>query len=323
MRIKLAVRAALLLGLGLCGLAAQAQKWPTKPIRMVHGFISGGSVDITARLLAAPMSEMLGQQVIVDGRPGAGGTVGAGIVARGEPDGYTLFLMASGHATSVGLYRNLPYDATRDFTMISMVAANPFVMAAATSFPAQSVADVLRMAKEAPGKINYGTGGVGTGMHLASVLFQTRTGVKLNHIPYKGGNAAPMALLSGEIPIIFNTPAGVDTHVASGRMRALAITTGKRFSLWPNVPAIAETIPGFDVRGWYALAAPKGLPAPLLRRLNEAAHAALKRPEISGKLVQLGADVTPGTPEDAQKFLASEVARWVKVIRDEKIPPQN
>jgi tripartite-type tricarboxylate transporter receptor subunit TctC len=231
--------------------------------------------------------------------------------------------MASGHATSVGLYRSLPYDATKDFTMISMVAATPFVMAAASSFPAQSVSDLLRMAKETPGRINYGTGGVGTGMHLASVLFQTRANIKLNHIPYKGGNAAPMALLSGEVPLIFNTPVGVESHVASDKMRVLAITTSKRFSLWPNVPAIAETIPGFDVRGWYAIAAPKGLPQPLLRRLNETVQAALKRAEVSGKLMQFGAEVTPTTPDAAQKFLGEEVARWVKVIRDEKISLQN
>jgi len=299
-----------------------AQAWPTKPIRMVHGFISGGSVDITARLLAAPMAERLGQQMIVDGRPGAGGTVGAAIVARGEPDGYTLFLMASGHATSVGLYKQLPYDAVKDFTMISMVAATPFVLATTPGFQAHSVADLIRMARENPGKINYGTGGVGTGMHLASVLFQSRASVRMNHIPYKGGNSAPLALLTGEIPIIFNTPAGVDVHVASGKMRVLAITTNKRFAMWPNVPAIAETIPDFDVRGWYALAAPKGLPLQLVKRLNEVATTALKRPDISGKLIQLGAEVTPTAPDEALKFVASEVSRWTRVIRDEKIQAQ-
>lgn len=301
---------------------AHGQVWPTKPIRMVHGFISGGSVDITARLLAAPMSEALGQQVIVDGRPGAGGTVGASIVARGEPDGYTLFLMASGHATSVGLYKQLPYDAVKDFTMISMAAATPFVLATTSGFQAHSVGDLIRMAKEKPEKINYGTGGVGTGMHLASVLFQSRANIRMNHIPYKGGNSAPLALLSGEIPLIFNTPAGVDVHVTSGKMRVMAITTNKRFSLWPNVPTIAETIPEFDVRGWYALAAPKGLPSHLVKRLNEVGTASLKRQDVSSKLIQLGAEVTPTTPDVAQKFLVSEVARWTKVIQDEKISPQ-
>lgn len=319
-----AAHAWLLLALLPAAVCAQPPSWPSRPIRLVHGFIAGGAVDITARLIAAPMTEALGQQVIVDGRPGAGGTVGAAIVARGEPDGYTLFLMASGHAASAGLYRKLPYDAVRDFTLISMVAANPFVLAAAAHFPAQSVADLVRMAKEAPGKINYGTGGVGTGMHLASVLFQSRAGIRLNHVPYKGGNAAPMALLAGEIPLIFNTPQGVETHVASGRMRVLAITTRDRFSLWPQVPTLAETVlPGFDVRGWYALAAPRGLPPPLLARLNQTVVQALRRPDVAGKLTQLGAEVTPSGAAEAQRFVAEEVARWIKVIRDEKIPPQD
>lgn len=302
---------------------AQTVAWPTKPIRMIHGFIPGGAVDITARLVAAGMTDALGQQVIVDGRPGAGGTVGASIVARGEPDGYTLFLMASGHAASAGLYRNLPYDAVKDFTMISMVAANPFVLAASMNFPAKSVGDLVRMAKAEPGKINYGTGGVGTGMHLASLFFQNRAGIRMNHVPYKGGNAAPMALLAGEIPLIFNTPSGVEAHVRSKRMRVLAITTRNRFGLWPDAPTIAETVPDFDVRGWYAVAAPKNLPAVRVKQLNQVVRDSLKRPDIGGKLTSLGAEVTPTTPDEARRFMASEVARWGKLIRDEKIPPQN
>jgi tripartite-type tricarboxylate transporter receptor subunit TctC len=320
------IGAFLFCALGAAELQAQApaDSWPSRPVRMLHGFISGGAVDITARLVAVGMTDQLGQQVIVDGRPGAGGTVGAAIVARGEPDGYTLFLMASGHAASAGLYSKLPYDAVRDFAMISMVAGNPFVLAVSPKFPAKSVNDLVRMAKAEPGKINYGTGGVGTGMHLASLLFQTRAGIRMNHVPYKGGNAAPVALLSGEIPLIFNTPSGVETHVRSGRMRVLAITTRNRFALWPDAPTIAETaLPDFDVRGWYAVAAPKGLPAARVKRLNQVVREALKRPDIGGKLVELGAEVTPTTPEEAQRFLASEVTRWVKLIRDEKIPPQD
>jgi tripartite-type tricarboxylate transporter receptor subunit TctC len=298
--------------------------WPARPVRMIHGFISGGAVDITARLVAAGMTDSLRQQVIVDGRPGAGGTVGAAIVSRAEPDGYTLFLMASGHAASAGLYGKLPYDAVKDFTMVSMVASNPFVLAVSPKFPGKTVDDLVRMAKAEPGKINYGTGGVGTGMHLASLLFQNRAGIRMNHVPYKGGNAAPVALLAGEIPLIFNTPSGVETHVRSGRMRVLAITTRNRFALWPDAPTIAETVlPDFDVRGWYAVAAPKGLPATRLRRLNQAVRESLKRPDIGGKLTELGAEVAPTSPEEAQRFLASEVARWVKLIRDEKIPQQD
>ncbi|MBI4193443.1 MAG: tripartite tricarboxylate transporter substrate binding protein [Betaproteobacteria bacterium] len=299
-------------------------KWPTRPIRMVHGFISGGSVDITARLLAAQMTGMLGQQVIVDGRPGAGGTTGASIVAKSAPDGYTLFLMASGHATSPGLYRSLPYDPVKDFTMISMVASNPMVVVATPAFPPRTIQEVVQLARKEPGRINYGTGGVGTGMHLASVLFQARAGIKLNHIPYKGGTAGPTALLAGEIPLLFTTAAGVANHVETGRIRALAVTTSKRFVLWPNVPTIAETVlPNFDVLAWYAVAAPKNMPAPLVNRLNEVVREALKRNEVVEKLLTLGAETRATSPREAQQFLASEVARWTKVTRDENIPPQD
>lgn len=321
MKIIRAICAAALFG---AATVAVAQAYPVKPVRMLHGFTAGGAVDINARLIAGPMAELLGQQVIVDGRPGAGGTTAAAAIARTEPDGYTLFLMASGHATSPALYRSLPYDAARDFTLISMVAANPFVLAAHPSFPARSARDLVRMAKSAPGKIDYGTGGIGTGMHLASVLFQARAGIKLNHVPYKGGNAAPVALLTGEIPLIFNTPAGVEGHVAGGRIRVLAITTKSRFELWPDVPTIAENaLPDFDVRGWYAVAAPKGLPKNLVDRLNEVVQAALKRSDVKGRFLSQGSEVTPTSAEEAQRFVAGEVARWTKVVKDEKIPPQN
>ena len=303
---------------------ARAQNWPVKPIRLVHGFIAGGSVDITARLLAAPLTELLGQQVVVEGRPGAGGTTAAGLVARAEPDGYTLFLMASGHATSPALYRSLAYDPVRDFTMITMVAGNPFVIATAANFSARSLADLVRMAKAEPARIDYGTGGTGTGMHLAAVLLQARTGIRMNHVPYKGGNAAPLALAAGDIPLMFNTPAGVAAFMDGGRVRVLAITTRERFKLWPQVPTVAETVaPDFDVRAWYALAAPRDLPPRLVNRLSEAARATLTRPGITEKFLQVGSEVTPTTPGEARAFLAAEVARWTKVIRDENIPPEN
>lgn len=298
--------------------------WPTRPVRMVHGFISGGSVDIIARLLAAQMGEPFGQQVIVDGRPGAGGTTGAAIVAKSEPDGYTLFLMASGHATSPGLYKSLPYDPVRDFTMISMVAGNPFVVLASPAAPVKTIQELVSRAKAEPGKINYGTGGVGSGMHLAAVLLQARAGISMNHVPYKGGNAGPVALLANEIPVLFTTAAGSTGYVESGRLRALAVTTIQRFSIWPTVPTIAETVqPGFDVRAWYAVAAPKNLPAPRVLRVNEVTVAALRRPDVAEKLLATGAEVRTTTPREAQDFLAAEVARWTKVVRDEKISPQD
>ena len=313
--------------LSVCTAVGQAQtadKYPTRPVRMVHGFVSGGSVDITARLLAAHMTEALGQQVIVDGRPGAGGTTGASIVARSDPDGYTVFLMASGHATSPGLYRALPYDPVKDFTMVSMVASNPMVVLTNPGFAAKTMQELVQRAKAAPGQINYGSGGIGSGMHLAAVLFQARTGVTLNHVPYKGGNAGPVALLANEIPLLFTTAGGSTAYVDSGRLRALAVTTQKRFTLWPDVPTIAETVsPGFDVLAWYAVAGPRNMPAALVDKLNATVSGILKRPDVTEKMLMLGAETRTTTPRAAQDFLASEVARWTKVVRQEKIPPQD
>lgn len=324
---RLSPRTAFVVMVAACCLAAgavRAQAWPVKPIRLVHGFIAGGSVDIIARLLAAPLSELLGQQVVVDGRPGAGGTTAAGMVARAEPDGYTLFLMASGHATSPALYRSLAYDPVRDFTMLSLVAGNPFVIAAAANFPARTVTELVSMARTQPGRIDFATGGTGTGMHLAAVLLQARTGIRLNHIPYKGGNAAPIALLAGEIPLLFNTPTGIAAFMDGGKLRVLAITTRERFKLWPQVPTVAETVaPDFDVRAWYALAAPRGLSTRLAGQLSEATRGILVRPGMTEKFLQMGSEVTPTTPGAAQAFLAAEVARWTRVIRDENIAPEN
>ena len=322
MRIVIAI--GVFLGATAAAFAQTADKYPTRPLRMLHGFISGGSVDITARLLATHMTDALGQTVIVDGRPGAGGTTGASIVAKSAPDGYTLFLMASGHATSPALYRSLPYHPVNDFTMISMVASNPMVVLATPAFPPRTIQELVQAAKAQPDKINFGTGGVGTGMHLAAVLFQARTGIRMNHVPYKGGTAAPTALLVGEIPLIFTTAAGVIPHVEAGRIRPLAVTTKKRFVLWPKVPTIAETVaPDFDVLAWYAVAAPKNVPPVLVNRLNAVVRDTLKRQDVIDKLLSLGAETRPSTPREAQDFLAAEVARWAKVIRDEKIPPQD
>jgi tripartite-type tricarboxylate transporter receptor subunit TctC len=292
-------------------------------MRMIHGFVPGGNVDITARLIAGQMTNMLGQQVIVDGRPGAGGTNGAAIVAKGEPDGYTLFLMASGHATSPALYRSLPYDPVNDFTMISMVASNPMVVLSAPTFSAKSIKELVNIAKTNPGKLNYGTGGVGSGMHLAAVLFEARAGIQMNHVPYKGGTAGPLAVISGEIPLIFTTAGGAANFVSNGRLRALAVTTKKRFALWPDVPTIDETVlPGFDVTAWYAVAAPKNLLAPLAQKLNATVHTIVQRPDMREKFTAFGAEPFLTSARDAQQFLAAEVARWTKVVRDANIPPQ-
>ncbi|MDR7094308.1 tripartite tricarboxylate transporter substrate binding protein [Hydrogenophaga laconesensis] len=317
-----------LASLGVLGSSAQAQTaapaWPTKPVRIIHGFTSGGPVDNLARLIAAQFGERFGQQAVVEGKPGAGGTIGANYVAKAEPDGYTLFLMASGHSAAPGLYKSLPFDPVNDFTMISMVARSPFAIIANPNAPFKTVQELVQQARAAPGKIDYGTGGQGSGMHLAGVLFQSRAEVKLTHVPYKGGSAPALAVIAGEVPLLFTSLAGMAAHIENGKVRPLAVTSKNRFALFPNIPSVAETVlPDFDVSAWYALAGPKGLPAPIVAQLNEMVQATLSKPSILETLRLQAADPWATSARDAQTFLGVDVARWTKVIRDEKIEVQN
>lgn len=304
--------------------ALAQDNWPTRPLRIVHGFGSGGPVDLLARMLAPSIGERVGQTVVVEGKPGAGGTLGAAHVAKADPDGYTLLLMAAGHSAAPGLYNALPYDAANDFTMISMVARSPFAIIAGPSSPAQNMQELIQKARAMPGKIDYGSAGVGSGMHLVAVLLQARAGVQMTHVPYKTATAVNLAIMTGEIPILFTSVAGITPLLESGKVKMLATTGKERYSQLPNVPTIAETVmPDFDVMSWYALAAPKGVPAPIVARLNEAVQATLKRPEVLERLRVQAIEAFPSTPRQAQEMLSSEVTRWTKVVRDEKIPPQN
>ncbi|MCC6473842.1 MAG: tripartite tricarboxylate transporter substrate binding protein [Burkholderiales bacterium] len=300
--------------------AQSAERYPAKLIRIVHGFTSGGPVDTTARMMAARFSEQFGQQAIVEGKPGAGGTVGAAFAARSEADGYTLFLMASGHAAAPGLYPSLPYDAVDDFAMVSMIARSAFVILAGPKTSFGTIQDLMSAARAAPGRINYGSGGVGSGMHLVAELIQVRTGISLTHVPYKGGSAPMLAVVSGEVPIIFTSLAGTAGFIRSGKVKALVVTSRERAPLLPEVPTVAETLlPDIDISSWYALAAPRNLNAAILARLNEAVLAALKRPDTQETLRVQAASAWPTSPREAQDFLRSDVARWTKLIHEQKI----
>jgi len=300
--------------------AADAPVWPVKPIRLIHGFVAGGNVDITARIMAQALTEGFGQPVLVDGRPGAGGTVAAALVARAQPDGYTLFAMASGHSVSPGLYKSLPYDAVDDFTMVSLVASFPFVIAVGANHPAKTLGDLMKMARAEQGRMNLAHAGIGTGMHMTAVLLQSRTGIRFNEVPYKGGTAAPLAAVQGEVAVVFDTPAGMEALVQAGKLRPLAVSFPQRWKNWPDVPTVAESVsPGFDVRGWLALAGPRGLPGTVVDRLAQVLHAGLARPEVIERLRQMGSGANPTQPAETQKFLAAEVARWRAVVRDERI----
>ena len=294
--------------------------WPTRPVKIVHGFGPGGPVDLLARLVAAQFADSFGQQAVVEGKPGAGGTIGANFVAKAEPDGYTLFLMASGHAAAPGLYASLPFDAASDFTMISMIARSPFAIVAATDAPFKTVQELMQQAKATPGKLNYGSGGQGTGMHLTAVLLQARSGITLTHVPYRGGGALNTAVIGGEVPFMFTSLAGMTPLIEAGRLRPLAVTSKDRYPGLPEVPTVAEPVlPGFDVSAWYALAGPKGLPIGIVARLNQMVRATLARPEIIETLRVQAAEPWSTTPQEAQAFLTRDVAHWTRVIREEKI----
>jgi len=297
--------------------------YPTKPIRMLHGFPPGGNVDVVARIVSQGLAEQFGQQVVVDPRPGAGATVGANIAARAEPDGYTLYTMATGHTVAPGLYAKLPYDAVKDFTAISRLVTYPFLVAIGPTSGMKSVGEIVKAARSQPGKISYGTAGIGTGMHLAALLFESQTGVSMGHVPYKGGNTTGIGVAQGEVPFMFGNLGEVQPHLATGRIRVIAVTSSERWRRMPDVPTLAETVaPNFDVRAWLAVAGPRGVPAPIVKRLNAAARVVLERQDLQARFDDLGVIPAPSSPDEAQKLLAAEAARWLKVMRDAGIQPQ-
>lgn len=300
--------------------AAGAQAWPSKTIRIVNGFPPGGTIDLAARLLAEQLSERFEPRAIVENKPGAAGILAAEYVARAPADGYTLFLMPSAHTTAPGMHSTLPYNPVDDFTMISMVGNSPLALAVASSSAFASLRDLIEGARAKPGMIAYSTGGVGSVPHLVAVLLEAGTGTRMNHIPYKGGNAHLVAAMSGEVAVVFTPVGGLAPFVQGGKLRVLAVSTRARYAAMPDVPTIAEQVlPEFNVGAWYALAGPRNLPTTIVSRLNQEIHSALERPDVAGKLRALGVEPWTTTPAEAQKFLSSEVARWTQVIGEAKI----
>ncbi|TFZ04999.1 Bug family tripartite tricarboxylate transporter substrate binding protein [Ramlibacter rhizophilus] len=294
--------------------------YPRQPVKVMLGFPPGGGVDITTRLLAQGLADSTGKTFIVENRPGAGGTLAAGQVAKAEPDGHTLFLMASGHSIAPALYKNLSYDSVGDFSMISMVTRFPFGIAVAGSSPIKSLSELMKMAREKPQSVTMGHAGVGTGMHLAGALLQNRTGVRFTEVPYKGGNLAPMAAAAGEIAAVYDNLAGMDPLIQSGRLRLLAVSSGQRWRTLPDVPTVAEVIgDSYEVMGWTALAGPKGMPAPVVNYLAAETAKVMARQDVIDRLARQGLGAVSSTPAEASRVLASEVARWQKLVREENI----
>jgi tripartite-type tricarboxylate transporter receptor subunit TctC len=313
---------ALLLALAACSAAAQA--YPAKPVRMVVPFAAGGVVDTTARLLAPRLSESLGQPLVIDDRPGAGGNIAADFVAKSAPDGYTVLITTHGHAISPSLYRKLPFDAERDFAPITQIASSFLVLVAAPKVPASSVTELLALARANPGRLNFGSTGLGAPPHLAGELFKQTTGVDVVHVPYKGDAPMYQALLANEVHFAFGPLGNAIQHIRAGKLRALAMTGGQRSSAIPEVPTMAEAgLPGFELTGWLGLFAPAATPRPVIERLYAALGHAIADPLVRERFPPLGYEPVGSTPAEFATRYKGDLAFYARVIREARIPLQD
>jgi tripartite-type tricarboxylate transporter receptor subunit TctC len=303
---------------------AQAQNYPTRPITLVIPFAPGGSTTIVGRGVAEKMGELLGEKIIVDNRPGAGGTVGTRAVAKSEPDGYTLVLGYTGTlAIGPSLYKNVGYDPRKDFAPIGMIGNAPNSLVVNPTFPAKTVAELITYAKANPGTINFGSAGAGTASHITGEYFARAAGITLVHIPYKGTGPALTDLLGGHIPMAFAPIPASHTNVAAGKLRALAVTSTTRSGLLPDVPTIAESgLPGFDASLYYGLAAPAGTPRPIIDKLNKALRDALASDEVKRQLGNDGTDITPGSPEDYAALIDKDEKKWAQLVKASGVEPE-
>jgi tripartite-type tricarboxylate transporter receptor subunit TctC len=301
------------------GLAA-AQGWPSRPVKMVVPFAAGGATDVVARLLAQKLTEQWGQSVVVENRVGAGGNIGGDAVAKAAPDGYTL-LMASGAIVIAGphMYKSLPYDPARDLVAITNVATGPQVIAATNSLPVKDLGELIAYAKANPGKLNYGSAGVGTQTHLAAENLAQAAGIELTHVPYKGESAALTDLMGGQIQLVTANLSGAIALVREGRIRALAVTGRERNPQLPDVPAAAETLPGFENSGWFGLLAPTGTPKEVIDKVYQDSAKIVLSEEFRGKLAQLGMVPVANSPAEFSASNRRESARWERVIRERGI----
>ncbi len=311
------IAAALALSLTLAG-AHAAEKYPTKPVRVLTPFAPGGGSDILARLISPHAYEDFGQPIIVDNRPGGGGTVGAGIVVRADPDGYTLIIVSGSYGANAALH-DLPYDSVTDITPIVLIGTTGLLMTMYPAVPIKTVKDYLAYAKANPGKLNYGSAGTGGLGHLAGELFMQQTGVKIVHVPYKGTGPVMNALVAGEVQTSFSSLVPAIPHVKAGRLRAVAVTTPKRSRALPDVPTIGETVPGYEVVHWYGMWGPKGLPRDVVTRWNREVAKVLQTEAVQKWLDSEGLEAGGGPPEQFRDRIKGDVEKWKKVVKEAHI----
>ena len=316
------LKSILALLLALAAGVALAQPWPAKPLRLIVPFPPGGSNDIVGRMAAHQLGERLGQQVIVDNRGGAGGTIGTDLAAKSAPDGYTLLLVSVAHAYNPAVYSKLPYDPERAFTPIGALGSGPVALTVNPGVPAHSVPELIALAKANPGRLNYATAGVGSFNHLASELFRLRAALDMVHIPYKGGGPAMMDVIAGQAQISMASLIQVLPHAKSGKLKLLATSGTRRSATLPDVPTIAETLPGYDATNWWGLVAPAGTPAAAIDRLQAEVSAVVSSEETRRRFETEGAEALRMGAAEFGRFVAAETAKWAKVVKDAGISAQ-
>ena len=316
--MKSLCKRALLAGLGALSLSAAAfAQYPNKPIKIIVPFLAGGTTDIMARAVAADLQKAFGQAVVVENRAGAGGNIGADAVAKSAPDGYTFLMGTVGtHAINMALYTKMPYDAVKDFAPVSLVAAVPNILVATPSFPVNSVKELIDLAKKEDGKLTFASSGSGTSIHLSGELFKQLAGVQMTHVPYKGSSAALPDVMSGQVNVMFDNAPSVMPHIKGGKLKAIAVTSGKRAPALPNVPTIAESgLPGFEASSWFGLLAPAGTPKEIVEKVSAQIQKMLQTPEMKERLASQGADGVGNTPEQFAAHIKTEIDKWAKVVK--------
>jgi tripartite-type tricarboxylate transporter receptor subunit TctC len=309
-------RIALAAILALAALSCAADDYPQRPIRLIIPYPPGGAGDIIGRMLSAKLGDALGKQVVADNRPGGGQVIATQIAAKSAPDGYTLFLASTTHAINPGLLKQLPYDSIRDFAPITIVADSPLVFVAHPSLGVSNIKELITAAKARPGRINYASSGPGTGGHMSFELLKSMTGIDLVHVPYKGAGPALVDVLGGQqVQLLCTSPLPTLPQIRAGKLVALAVTGRTRSRAAPEIPAVAETLPGFESTLWYALLAPAGTPPAIVKRVHAETVRILKLPEVGDQLLVQGADPIGSSPQEAGKFLQSEITRWGALIR--------
>ena len=292
-----------------------AQAYPNRPIRLIVGFVAGGGQSIVAHMIGQSLSERLGQPIVIENRPGAGGNIGAESVIRSAPDGYTFLLCGSPNSINATLYTKLSFNFAQDITPVADIMHVPLIMEVNPDLPAKNVAEFIAYAKANPGKINFGSAGIGSPQHAAGELFKMMTGVALQHVPYRGTAPALTDLLAGQVQVMFDPTTSSIGHVQSGKVRALAVTSMQRAAVLPDTPTVADTVPGYEASSWYGICGPKGLSADIVARINKEVNAILGEGRIKARIVELGGYATPGTSSNFANSLASEIDKWGKVIK--------